>query len=197
MSTFLSKKLTQWLIRKGAINTNERALYEYASFLVIYTSTPILVVLLIGFFLHISPVKCLIFSLSFIILKKYAGGFHFNSKYLCFIISTITELTFILLSEYNMSVTLLSVNAVFAVISLLIWSPVVSPQRSILNLNKKHSKTKVLRILIIMAIIIGILYTLSLKDYIPYIEYAIIMTALIQYPALIEKRFVHDHHLCN
>ena len=50
---------------------------------------------------------------------------------------------------------------------------------------------------IIMAIIIGILYTLSLKDYIAYIEYAIIMTALIQYPALIEKRFVHDHRLCN
>lgn len=73
----------------------------------------------------------------------------------------------------------------------------MSSQRNILQINRKHSKIKVLRILVVMAVVICVLYALSIKDYIAYIEYAIIMTALIQYPALIEKRFVHGHSLCN
>lgn len=197
MSSLLSEKITLWLIHKGAIAPTERALYQYASFLVIYTMTPIAIVLLGGLILGISPIKCLLFSFCFITLKKYAGGFHFNSRNICSIVSTLVEMSFLYLSNIVQNLLWSTISAIISAISILVWSPIISPERSILRLNRNHSKILVLRTLVIFTMIIGVLYISNLDIYIPPIEYAIIMTSLIQYPVVIRERLRHDSNICD
>ena len=187
MTSKLSKLLTSWLIHQGAISKNEEELYQYASYLIISTMTPTITVLLLGTMIHISPIKCLCFSSSFIILRKYTGGFHFHSQTLCFITSSMVELLFLYLADSSISPLLTNSFFLFSCLSLLIFSPVVSSARILDSSEKHRCRLMTCRILAILSVICYLCYNIGLKRIISYPEYAVIMTAILQYPAILRR----------
>ena len=189
MTRILSKMLASWLIRQGAISKSEESLYCYASYLVFSTMTPTVTVLLLGILIHISPMKCLLFSFTFIILRKFSGGFHFHSQITCFLVSTLVEFLFLIYSATGGSFLLLLIF-VLSCISLAVFSPIVSSSRRITYSDYYRCRHTTRRILAIIAIICYFLYITGNKPVIPFFEYAVIMTAILQYPVLIKQRII-------
>lgn len=187
MTKKLSSAITAWLIRQGVISKNEEELYRYASYLVITTMTPTLTVLLLGALNHISPINCLLFSCSFIVLRKYSGGFHFHSHIICFITSSIVELLFLCFANSGIPPHITHYFFILACISLIIFSPVISARRTLTPSEILRCKRMVRRILAFLFIICYLGDIIGFELRIPFPKYAVIMTAVIQYPALMRR----------
>ena len=97
MINFLSDKLVNWLTKRKAIPNNEVALYRYAAYNCLYTFMPIIPILTIAYALN-SFSGGILFFIAFILLRKYTGGFHFQSPSLCLFVSLLSEFLFILLA---------------------------------------------------------------------------------------------------
>ena len=68
-----AKAITQWLVNTKAIPAQMYEAFEYGIFSCLFSSLPILVVILL--------------SIPFILLRKFAGGFHFSSPLPCSVTS--------------------------------------------------------------------------------------------------------------
>ena len=187
MTKKLSNAITAWLIRQGVISKYEEELYRYASYMVITTMTPTFTVLLLGALNHISPINCLLFSCSFIALRKYSGGFHFHSHIICFITSSIVELLFLCLANSRIMPHITHCFFGLACLSLIIFSPVISSRRALTPSEILRCKKMVRRILAFLFVICYLGGIIGFEHSIPFPEYAVIMTAIIQYPALMRR----------
>ena len=99
MCNYLASKLSLWLFKHHAIREHEVEEYRYASYLIIFTALPVIPVILIGLFLHV-PVHCsLIYSVVFILLRRFTGGLHFKSAGFCYLFSTMIETVFLYLAH--------------------------------------------------------------------------------------------------
>ena len=130
----------------------------------------------------------ILFFLTFLPLRKYTGGFHFHSQIPCLITSTLIEGFFLYLSTLPVSgQTLLPLQAV-SCLSLLVWSPVISDKRPLTKKEQRRCKRITTALLAFSS---GICYLLCVAGHTAvaaYSVYAILMTALLQYPAIIQKR---------
>ena len=70
-------KITDWLIKCGAIPETDRELYEYAIYSILLSLSPMLLALAIGA-LFGSAVQGVLTITPFVILRKFSGGYHAN-----------------------------------------------------------------------------------------------------------------------
>ena len=188
MISFLSNRIALWLRRHKAISEAEIPLYNYAAFLILYTLMPILPILCISILFHIPVLYSILFFLTFLPLRKYTGGFHFHSQIPCLITSTLIEGFFLYLSTLPVSgQTLLPLQAV-SCLSLLVWSPVISNKRPLTKKEQRRCKRIAAALLAFFSGICYLLCAVGHTAVAAYTVYAILMTALLQYPAIIQKR---------
>ena len=81
-------KITDWLIKCGAIPETDRELYEYAIYSILLSLSPMLLALAIGA-LFGSAVQGVLTITPFVILRKFSGGYHAKSARVCFISSSL------------------------------------------------------------------------------------------------------------
>lgn len=84
---YLSKQLSKWLLKSGAISDSELELYEYAIFTFLLTFFPITLSFFIGTILG-KPIESLFLIVPFVFLRKFSGGYHLSSPIKCFLTST-------------------------------------------------------------------------------------------------------------
>ena len=190
MIRFISRAVAEWLLKHGAISVNEKELYEYSIYSFLFTLTPLFLVLMVRIPLNMA-VEGILLITPFIFLRKFAGGFHFQTPLPCIIVSTLVLLGCLLenriILEYG-SFIIHTLLVYASIVPICILSPIDSENR---QLSAKE-KSAFHRIAIVLATINAALYSLLLI--LRTVEIAIplgtgmILTALLQLPCLFEHQ---------
>lgn len=190
MIRFISRAVAEWLLKHGAISVNEKELYEYSIYSFLFTLTPLFLVLMVSIPLNMA-VEGILLITPFIFLRKFAGGFHFQTPLPCIIVSTLVLLGCLLenriILEYG-SFIIHTLLVYASIVPICILSPIDSKNR---QLSAKE-KSAFHRIAIVLATINAALYSLLLI--LRTVEIAIplgtgmILTALLQLPCLFEHQ---------
>lgn len=190
MIRFISRAVAEWLLKHGAISVNEKELYEYGIYSFLFTLTPLFLVLMVSIPLNMAVEGVLLIT-PFILLRKFAGGFHFQTPLPCIFVSTVVLLGCLLenriILEYG-SFIIHTLLVYASIVPICILSPIDSENR---QLSAKE-KSAFHRIAIVLATINAALYSLLLI--LRTVEIAIplgtgmILTALLQLPCLFEHQ---------
>ncbi len=182
--------LSKWLLKTGAISEVDLELYEYGIYSFLFTLIPLFAVIVLSFPLHIT-FEGILFIIPFILLRKFTGGFHFSSAWLCTLVSIVV------LSAFLLGIKVLipssqSIPAYVAVYLSLIPIVTLSPIDSV-NRRLTHKEKAIFRkIAICLGIIFEALFTLFMLLGVPHIAIPIgagvVLTALLQLPCLWELR---------
>ena len=92
----LAAVTAKWLLQAGAISASDVELYEYSIYGFLFTLCPLGLVLIISMFLHM-VVEGILLIIPFILIRKFCGGFHFQSPAFCGIVSTLVLTAFLCL----------------------------------------------------------------------------------------------------
>ena len=190
MIRFVSRAVAKWLLKHGAISVNEKELYEYGIYSFLFTLTPLFLVLMVSIPLNMAVEGVLLIT-PFILLRKFAGGFHFQTPLPCIIVSTVVLLGCLLeirvILEYG-SFIIHTLLVYASIVPICILSPIDSENR---QLSAKE-KSAFHRIAIVLATNNAALYSLLLI--LRTVEIAIplgtgmILTTLLQLPCLFEHQ---------
>ena len=85
----------KWLLQAGAISASDVELYEYGIYSFLFSLCPLGLVLIISMFLHM-VVEGILLIIPFTLIRKFCGGFHFQSPVICGIVSTLVLTAFLL-----------------------------------------------------------------------------------------------------
>lgn len=150
--------VTKWLLNEGVISFKDEILYVYIIESFLFSCLPLLLVFIISIALHMVT-EGIIMILPFIFIRKFSGGFHFKSQYMCFIFSSILLLSFLLLIQNilkheNYYVCSLAVYT--SVIILTLCSPIDCKERKLTQ--KERSLFK--KVTIILSLFFLLLYSI-------------------------------------
>ena len=76
------KRISDWLVENNSIQEEDRELYEYAIVSTCFNIAPLILAVTIGLIMHMC-VEAVAMILPFMLLRKYAGGYHAKSPYVC------------------------------------------------------------------------------------------------------------------
>lgn len=188
MITHFTKSLISWLIQHDAITEHDRELYEYAVYSILLTISPIFFSIVVGYLLGLLK-ESIIMVLPFTIIRKFSGGYHAgNIKYClagsCCILAFCIKMTTIAKCGLGLSIITLC-----AIISLCINSP-IEHENHTLNINEKQAYAKITRYITFSFEIISVaLCKLQRNEYAICISIGLILTAALQIPCLLQKKY--------
>lgn len=129
----ISSTLAEWLAKERAISENDRPLFAYAVYSLLFGLLPLLIAILLGFVFNMLC-EGVVMIIPFIIIRKFSGGQHLKSSVMCLISSTcLLAIAFHVMQiifKYG-DVSVLSVIVVTSIISICNFSPIESPERKI------------------------------------------------------------------
>ena len=129
----VSSTLAEWLAKERAISENDRPLFAYAVYSLLFGLSPMLIAIILGLFFDMLC-EGVIMIVPFIIIRKFSGGQHLKSSVMCLVISTclLTIAFHVMQSIFKYgNVSVLSVIVLVSIISICIFSPIESPARKI------------------------------------------------------------------
>ncbi len=163
MISKVSSKIVSVLASRSVINKDDAELYDYGFFILLSQLLYFIIALVTGIILKIIP-QSVIFYLAFLLIRKYAGGYHASTETRCEIFSTLSivgSITVVKLSEiYDFKTALLVISAVSAV-CIFIFSPLDTPEKPLSQ--KEFNYFRKISWLILLAIIISITVSYILK----------------------------------
>ena len=176
MSGWLSRRL----VERGIIKEEEQEIYQFG----IRNGMIILLNVLTAFLIGLITEKLLIvavFTVSFMVLRSYTGGYHSESRIFCYIGSNLVLFVpvytekFFIQTEDIVLFFLLSL----AVGSILIFSPMHSKNRKLDEEEQKHFGRKARVITVVQLIVLGILWYAEMDSYAYAIYSSICITAIL------------------
>ncbi len=136
----LSAYLTDNLLSRGEISTDERELYIYGLFVLLSEALFSVLACLVGIIFNCF-IESVIFFVSFMLIRRFAGGFHAKSETRCEILSSLAiigSITLIKLSKiYDMKIALLCISLACAVV-IFIFCPLDTPEKPLTAKEFKH-----------------------------------------------------------
>lgn len=186
MITRCTERTTEWLIKHKAVKSGDRALYEYAVYSLVISVSPLIFVMVIGA-LTGNLIRGIVMLLPFLCIRKFSGGFHAKHAGSCFLISS-ALLTFCMwLINVLQCNGILDVITGWAIMSLIVCSPVESENRRLEKEERKQYKV----IARILACVFGMIYTVlrlcGIEEYAVCIFMGIVLSAILQVPCYIKK----------
>ncbi len=168
----LSNKLVSIFIKNNIIDEKDKEIYIYGLNQGIIMIFNIITVIIIGIILNMLFLS-LLFIITYIPIRVYAGGFHCRTQTKCYIFSVIMQICVLLLCKVhflNETISILTISITGSIIGFLL-SPVEDINKRLDDLEvkvyKKKARTNI--------IIIQFLTLLTLK----YSEYSLIMALAI------------------
>mgnify|MGYP002624233923 CR=1 FL=1 len=179
-------KAVDWLICRGEIEEKDRELYAYALLNILNTLAPIFLALLIGLILHCT-IRMVMMIIPFVMLRKFSGGYHMHSAFLCAICSFALLIACSILSsklqipEGNLLI------AAGAGISLILLSPRENINKPLTEQDRRRCRYCVMGIVITLYALIVIFYLCGMEIALSCFGMGMAFTAVLQYPCLLEK----------
>lgn len=184
-----AKKLTQWLIKYEAIETEDKELYEYALYSMGITLSPLVIVLIFGLWMGV-PIEGITMVLPFMCIRKYSGGYHAKSARTCFISSCIVLMVCLWLVTKIRYGIWLGILVFVSICSIAFFCPIDSENRRLEEDEIRDCKKKAV---LIASIFLGLKFVfliVGLEKVAVSVSVGILLSAGLQFPAIVKK-------LCN
>ena len=181
--------IAKWLLQAGAISASDVELYEYGIYSFLFTLCPLGMVLVISLFLNMAA-EGILLIIPFILIRKFCGGFHFQSSVLCGIVSIAVLTVFLLGVRLVLSTEAYSWWALLlflAAIQISIFSPIDSEGRRLTLNEKKIFKRIAIALSIITIIVCAVLAVLHQMWAAVSVGSGMILSAALQFPCLFIK----------
>lgn len=178
---YLAKKMAHFFIRKNIVAEENREVYEYC-FEIMLSTICNFSLLLIGAIITGRYYETALFALVFVVLRKFAGGYHAKTNLGCMLTLVLTYIGMILLITFlDLSILNLIaiISSVFYVLVLFVFAPVEHHNNPMEENTKKKMRIIVIAIIVPIAAISIIFSTLLPTLNIAFsISYAAICVAL-------------------
>ena len=178
--------MTAWLVKYNAIDSEDKELYEYAIFSILFTFSPLLLSIIIGLLIG-RLWECVVLIIPFLFIRKFSGGFHAKKAWICLICSSTLLVFCTIVSSYIEYGLGLAMVTLAAITILVLCSPIDSESRRLSQEEKKSCKIATIIITFFFAFIDLILYLLQKETYAVCISLGIILTAGLQIPCLFHR----------
>ena len=161
----LSSKAANWLEQNGIISSSDRELYEYGLRQMFITILNILTTLLIGLALGMI-LQAVVFILTYIPVRIYAGGFHASNPQRCWLISAIMLLIVLCILKYmpKLFFQYISALSLIAGVMIALISPVEDLNKPLDDEEKRIYHLKVIIIILFEIVMAIILYFLKFNN---------------------------------
>ena len=154
----ISKKIIQWLVEYGVIQKEDAELYEYAVFTVYILIFTLGVSIIIGGIMgHV--VESIVFIITFMIFRKFCGGYHAKHIQSCLMLSVIMIAISVYMICMMIDLSIMVVGITLSLISIFVFSPVDSENRKLDQEERKKSHS----IIVLMQVLLLITYFLLWK----------------------------------
>lgn len=190
MISRVSSILVGWLLKARAIPQDDKDLYEYAAYSLLFSLSPLCLVMFIGGIMGMF-LEGILMVLPFMLIRKFSGGVHLRSPLLCFISSTLLlslSLAAVRLVSSGSRPQLFFCAVVPAALQIFLLSPFDSETR---RLNEKEFALfrKIARLMSLLFLAItALLFALGRAGAAVPMGTGIIITALLQLPCLFRKK---------
>ena len=149
----LSRHIALWLIKSGILENNDIDLYIYAIQYLLLIINPTIIFTAYCIATHNITIG-LIEIFSFLLIRKYCGGYHCQSSTACLIFSAIILIVMACLSSFIKPSLYMFIALVIADMELIIKGPVISVNHSVSDSEKKYYHRCLIGILAVFNIII-------------------------------------------
>lgn len=176
MSGWLSRRM----VERGIIKEEEQEIYQFG----IRNGMIILLNVLTAFLIGLITEKLLIvavFTVSFMVLRSYTGGYHSDSRIFCYIGSNLvlfvpvyTEMLFVKTED-----SILFILLAIAVSVIMIFSPMHSKNRKLDEAEQKCFGRKARVITVVQLIVLGVLWYIKQDAYAYAVYSSICITAVL------------------
>ncbi|MEY8313330.1 accessory gene regulator B family protein [Oscillospiraceae bacterium 42-9] len=184
----------KWLLQAGAISASDVELYEYSIYSFLFTLCPLGLVLIISVFLHM-VVEGILLIIPFILIRKFCGGFHFQSSVLCGIVSTLVLTAFLLGIRLVLDTSAYGwwcVMLLLAAVQTIVFSPIDSEGRRLTQNEKKVFKKITIVLSMITIAICAVLTGFHQTWAAVSVGSGLILSAALQFPCLFLKNRYHE-----
>ena len=161
----LSRHIALWLIKSGILKDDDSELYIYAIQYLLLIINPTVIFTVYCIATHNTWIG-LIEVISFLLIRKYSGGYHCQSSTACLIFSVIVLIMMAWLSSVLKPSLFLISTLIISDVELIIKGPIISINHTVSDLEKKYYHKCLGVILLFLNIIIVItdlwhLYSIS------------------------------------
>lgn len=120
-------------------------LYEYAIYIILSSAFHMATVIVLGLVFNLLT-ESLVFYLSFIAIRKFAGGYHAKTPTRCYVFSVISSIIMLCLIKYansvgNIFTYLLIIFELLCVVLIILMSPLDTENNPLNSYEKKWYKT--------------------------------------------------------
>ena len=179
----------KWLLKAGAISQDDKELYEYAAYSLLFSLIPLVLVMVISAILGMLP-QGIAFVIPFLLLRKFSGGYHLESPGICFCVSIMVILIFLLAIKYMIWANTYLVcipGAIISALQLMVFSPIDSEARR-LSVNEIRVFKGAVRIIVASTVCAFALTAYIGQCWISIcISMGLFLTACLQWPCLIKR----------
>ena len=143
MIKLISSKVAR-ILCKDEKHTDNYELYEYAIYIILSSAFHMATVIVLGLVFNLLT-ESLVFYLSFIVIRKFAGGYHAKTPVRCYAFSVISSIIVLCLIKLSNSVCfiftyVLIVLELFSVVLILLISPLDTENNPLNSREKKSYK---------------------------------------------------------
>ena len=187
MLTCISSIVASWLITSGVVKSDNRELYEYATYSFLFSCTPLFISIVIGSLLNMTFESLLVIC-PIVIIRKFSGGFHLNSPWLCFCVSILLLSTsFLFIKYYKPNIIVLSFIVALDSIWIYVKSPIISKARP-LKPKEILMFRKATQLFLSLCLITYICFAFFKQQYATPVGIGIIIAAFLQQLSVFMKR---------
>lgn len=156
----LSSKITELLINRDVISSENKELYDYGFFILLSQILYFIIAVIFGIIFNVL-LQSVVFYIAFQFIRKYAGGYHASTEGRCEIMSTLSILACIVMiwlsRSYDFSLLLFCISLV-AVLVIAVLCPLDTPEKPLSNKVLKYFRKISWLILFIIAALIVVSY---------------------------------------
>lgn len=144
MIKLISSKVAR-ILCEDEKHTDNYELYEYATYILLSSAFHIATVIVLGLVFNLLT-ESLVFYLSFIAIRKFAGGYHAKTPTRCYVFSVISSIIMLCLIKYansvgNIFTYLLIIFELLCVVLIILMSPLDTENNPLNSYEKKWYKT--------------------------------------------------------
>ena len=190
MIRFFSSKAARWLLHAGAISVEDKGLFEYGIYSIVFTSIPLILVLIVGSFFHM-VFEGVLMILPFMLIRKFCGGFHLRSPAACLIVSTAVLTAFLAAIRFTLYTQCFHWNFIMLLASFFLiskLSPVDSENRRLTIAEKKLFKRIAITLAGFFVLLYIVLVLLGQVRAAVSVGSGVILSAALQIPCLIRYK---------
>ena len=176
-----AKSVTDWLVAGGSIKEEDREVYEFGLDNLFSTLINFIIIMCLGLLLGMA-LQSIVFYVSYLALRVYAGGYHADKPMTCFFTSIIIVIPCLLAirSQQIWNVPEVSFALLAGAIAVLVLiAPVGNKNKMLDALEKVVYRRRLLRNLAIISVIMVIFFVLSLYEYSAAVLCGILLSTVI------------------